>query len=226
MNRGRLVIAAKKKAAGTKEKPANLRSPEVRGIARELTNLGLVHVKQEGELNVRQRENLRRALAEAGLALGWDVKAATSPDPLNAVSKDVKKLVKSGAKTLKKEVLDELSRKETEEAELVSVVESVHELVEKPEEAYPAEISYTHTSRDITQGYFTNTMTLTVNDATEAKEAVQTIEKSMNRWGKLRVQMFNDLEQTDMHLGILTGDLASFMDTSEGLLSELLLTLA
>lgn len=224
MNRGRLVIAAK--AAVSKEKPANLRSPEVREIARELTTLGLTYVKQEGALNVRQSENLRRALAEAGRALGWDVTASTSANPLNAVSKDVKKLVKSGAKTLKKEVLDELARKETEEAELLVVVEAVHELVEKPEKDYPAEISYTHTSRDITQGYFTNTLTLTVNDPTEAKEAVQTIEKSMNRWNKLRVQMHNDLEETDMRLGILTGDLEPFMDTSERLLSELLHTLA
>ena len=134
--------------------------------------------------------------------------------------------MKSGAKTLKKEVLDELARKETEEAELAVVVEEVHELVEKPEKDYPAEITYTHTSRDISQGYFTNTLTLTVNDSTEAKEAVQTIEKSMNRWNKLRVQMHNELEQTDMRLGILTGDLAPFMDTSERLLSELLHTLA
>ena len=55
-------------------KRLTLNSSAVKEIARALTTLGLVHVEQDGILNVRQREELRRALAEAGEALAWDVK--------------------------------------------------------------------------------------------------------------------------------------------------------
>lgn len=221
-SRGRLVIATKLEAT---RKRLTLRSGPVQEIARELTTLGLVHVKQDGLLNVRQRETLRRALAGAADALAWDVKAATSSDPRGEAVKDLKKLVQAGAQTLKSEVADELSVKKSEEKQLEKVVESLEKLVEKSEKAFPSDLTYFHTARDVTQGFFTKTETLTLNDATEAKDTLQTIQKSLNRWGKLRVQMHEELQQTQKRLGILSGDMTDFIDSSRALLDELLLTL-
>lgn len=220
-NRRRLVIATKLEVT---RKRLTLRSSEVQEIARELTTLGLVHVKQEGALNVRQREVLRRALAEAGRALAWDVKAATSSDPMVEVVKDLKKLVQAGAKTLKEETAAELKVKKSEEKNLEKVVESLTKLTEKSEKAFPTEVTYSHTARDITQGFFTKTEIAELEDAGQAKETLQTIEKSLNRWGKLRVQMLEDLQQTDKRLTILSSDLEPFISSSRRLIDELILT--
>jgi paraquat-inducible protein B len=218
-----LVIATKVEVT---RKRLTLRSSGVQDIARDLTNLGLVHVKQDGALNIRQSEKLRRALAEAGQALAWDVKAATSADPMSEVVKDLKKLVQAGTKTLKAEVADELKKKKVEERDLEKVVASLTKLSEKSDKAFPTEVEYSHTARDITQGFFTKTEAVELEDAGQAKETLQTIEKSLNRWGKLRVQMLEDLQQTDKRLNALSSDLEPFVVSSKRLIDELLLTFA
>ncbi|MGB1778412.1 MAG: hypothetical protein ACPHQP_02540 [Longimicrobiales bacterium] len=218
-----MVIATKVEVT---RKRLTLRSSEVQDIARELTNLGLVHVKQDGALNIRQSEKLRRALAEAGQALAWDVKAATSADPMSEVVKDLKKLVQAGTKTLKAEVADELKKKKIEERDLEKVVASLTKLSEKSDKAFPTGVEYSHTARDITQGFFTKTEAVELEDAGQAKETLQTIEKSLNRWGKLRVQMLEDLQQTDKRLNALSSDLEPFVVSSKRLIDELLLTFA
>ena len=116
-------------------KRLTLSSSAVKDIARALTTLGLVHVEQDGVLNVRQSEELRRALAEAGEALAWDVKSATSANPMPDVVKDLKKLVKAGAKTLKAEVAAELKKKSSEERKLEKTVEVLTKLTEKSEKS-------------------------------------------------------------------------------------------
>lgn len=218
-----MVIATKVEVT---RKRLTLRSSGVQDIARDLTNLGLVHVKQDGALNIRQSEKLRRALAEAGQALAWDVKAATSADPMSEVVKDLKKLVQAGTKTLKAEVADELKKKKVEERDLEKVVASLTKLSEKSDKAFPTEVEYSHTARDITQGFFTKTEAVELEDAGQAKETLQTIEKSLNRWGKLRVQMLEDLQQTDKRLNALSSDLEPFVVSSKRLIDELLLTFA
>ena len=207
-------------------KRLTLNSSAVKEIARELTRLGLVHVEHNGILNVRQREELRRALAEAGEALAWDVKSATSADPMPDVVKDLKKLVKAGAKTLKAEVAAELKKKNSEERKLEKTVEVLTTLSEKSEKAFPAEISYSHTARDITQGFFTKTEEVVLEDVSQTKETLATVEKSLNRWGKLRVQMHEELQQTDKRLKVLVSDLEPFVISSRRLIDELLLTFA
>lgn len=223
MNRWRLVIATKVEVT---RKRLTLRSEEVKGIARELTTLGLVHVRQDGLLNIRQQENLRRALADAGQALAWDVKAATSADPIPEVIKDLKKLVLAGAKTQKEEVAAELKVKKSEEKGLEKVVLALEKLIEKADKAFPTQISYSHTARDITQGFFTKTELVEMEGVTEAEDTLKLINKSWNRWGKLRVQMFEDLEDTGKRLNTLSGDLEPFVGSSRRLLNELLLTFA
>ena len=222
-NRRRLVITAKLEVT---RKRLTLSSSAVKDIARALTTLGLVHVEQDGLLNVRQTEELRRALAEAGEALAWDVKSATSANPMPDVVKDLKKLLKAGAKTIKAEVAIELKKKGSEERKLEKTVEMLTKLSEKSEKAFPAEISYSHTARDITQGFFTKTEEIVLEDVSQTKETLATVEKSLNRWGKLRVQMHEELQQTDKRLKVLVSDLEPFVISSRRLIDELLLTFA
>ena len=222
-NRRRLVITAKLEVT---RKRLTLSSSAVKDIARALTTLGLVHVEQDGLLNVRQTEELRRALAEAGEALAWDVKSATSANPMPDVVKDLKKLLKAGAKTLKAEVAIELKKKGSEERKLERTLEVLTKLTEKSEKAFPAEISYSHTARDITRGFFTKTEEIVLEDVSQAKETLATVEKSLNRWGKLRVQMHEELQQTDKRLKVLVSDLEPFVISSRRLIDELLLTFA
>lgn len=208
-----------------KRKPVSLRSAKVREIALNLTTLGLVRVEKGEALNVRQRENLRRALTEAGEELDWAEVVAVSEDPVTAVAKDVKKMVRSGARSMKREIADELARKKKEEAQLEAVVEKVQDMAEDPKVVYPTEITYHRTANDASRGLITKVETVTVADADEALQTAQTIERSRSKWGKLRTQMLEELKQTQKSLGELSGNVAQVVDSWRGLLKEVIATL-
>lgn len=197
----------------------------MRQIARQVTALAVLRLKQGGRLNVRQREDLRRALAEAGERMQWSMTAATSEDPVAAVSKSVKKMVRSGARSLKREVADDLTEKKREEARLEKVIEKIREIADDEDMVYPVEISYSHTARDATRGLVTKTETLSFEDAKEARQAAKTIEKRMGRWSKLRDQMLDELKQRQKRVAEVTGNLSEFMDSSQGLLRDVIVTL-
>ncbi len=202
-----------------------MRSAEAKIVARDLTKLVLVRQQQDGPLNVRLRENLRRALAEVGETLGWSQTLIGTKDPVSAVSKDVKKMVKSGAQSLSKEVAAELALKKTEEKRLEKVVEAAHKMATDPKVEFPAEITYSHTARETGHGLVTRTETVTVADAKEALETAESITKSMVKWGKLRDEMQEELKQQQKRLGSIDDDLPAFVDSWKGLLKEVIVTL-
>jgi len=112
-------------------------------VARDLAALGHRRFRQGRPLNVRRREKVRRYLSEAGEELGWDEVVALSDDPVSVVSKDVKRMLRSGVRSLSKGVEEELARKKKEAPRLEMVVARVEELAEDPD-AFPAEIEYEH----------------------------------------------------------------------------------
>lgn len=197
----------------------------MRRIAREVTSLALVRLKQGGRLNVRQREDLRRALASAGEQLEWGMTAAHSDDPVAAVTSTVKRLVRSGARSLKREVAEDLTEKKREEKQLEKVIEQIRSLAADSSVEYPVEISYTHTARDAASGLVTKTETLIFENADEALQAAKKIEKRMGRWSKLRTQMLDDLKQRQKRVGDVTSNLSEFVDSSRGLLRDIIVTL-
>jgi hypothetical protein len=223
--RGERVISNKAAENGKQAGTLTLRSAEIREIAREVAALALIRVKQGGRLNIRQREDLRRALASAGEKMGWSATVANSDDPVGEVAESVKKIVRSGARSLKRELADELAAKKREDARLENVVEMAHELAADPSVDFPTEITYSHTAMDATVGLVTKTETVTVTDAGEALEAAKKIEQGMGRWGKLKVQMLEDIKDRQKRLGVLTGELSDFVESSHGLLKEIILTL-
>lgn len=203
-----------------------MRSAEVKEASRDLTTLALIRLKQGGSLNVRQTENVRRALADAGEALGWAGAAAHSSDPVAMMAKDLRKMLKSGSKILGKEVSDELTAKKTEEARLEAVVVMARELSEDEKAQYPVEIVYVHTALDAARGLITKTEIVTAADAKEAADAATMINRSLGKWGRLRDDMQAELKQTQKNLGVIEEDLGEFVDFWRGLLREVLLTLS
>lgn len=200
-------------------------TPDLGETARDLTVLGLTRLKQAGRLNVRQREQVRRALARAGDALGWAAIAATSEDPAAEIRTDVEKVIADGSRSLKRELATTVAAKESEISGLEEVAASARALSEAKDPSFPAEITYSHTVRDVTRGLITNTETLTVSDAAEAEGAAASIEKNLSRWDRLRTKMLQELEERQGLVNQLSRDRADFVDSVEDLVPEVLVTL-
>lgn len=187
--------------------------------------MGLVRLKQKGRLNVRQREEVRRALARAGEARGWAGSAAASTDPVAEVCEDVVEVVRDGSRELERELADTVAAKQSEIEELEELATSARELSEAEDETFPVEISYSHTARDVTLGLITNVEMVTVGDAQEAEALAGTIEKNLSRWDKLRAQMLGELEEKQRLLDQLTRERSDFVASLEDLVEDVLVTL-
>lgn len=201
------------------------RSPEIQQVARQLAALALARLIQDGPLGVRQIEQLRRALATAGDALGWAGRMATGGELIADVSKDVLSMSKSGAKTMAKELVEELVRKRDESAQLSLAAESARKMSEDADATYPAEIIYLYTVRDASQNLVTKTETVEVNDAREALAASETIERNITSRGRLTDLMVLDLQKKQGELDQMTKTLTDFVKSSHGLLKEVLVNL-
>lgn len=227
--------AAKKSARKTRAKKAaaplkaprkkTTRSPDLDEAARALAALALLRAKQGGQLNVRQREELRRALARAAENLSWNVMAASTDEPVVKASKDVMNLVTRGAKSIAEDLATELANKKTEMTVLGRTHKAIHKLADKHDFEEPAEITYTHTARDGVDGYQTNTETLTFATATEARDEADKIEKKMDSWNKLREAMLVDLKQKQKQVAQLPDTQGAFVESTRTLLRDVFATL-
>lgn len=210
------------------EKPPTLRSllarsPELKQVSRRLSVLALAQAEQEGKLGVRQREQLRRALAAAGDELGW---AGTGRDEsLTDINKSVLSLAKAGAKAMVKDLADELADKKTEVAQLGATMKAVRKLADLKKTTYPQELSYTFTARDGSQGLITKTEELVLNDADEANSAGDRIERSLPGREKLADLMVVDLKLRAKKLDAMTKALPDFVKGTTELLRDVLVTL-
>jgi len=193
-------------------------------VTGELAAIAVARVKQEGRLKVRQKEQLRRAIARAGETLGWAATAPFKSDPVSELSKEVAKLVRKGARRMKRNVRHELEEKESEIAELKLVVAAVEELAQNPDRL-PAEISYSHTARHASQGLVTKTETLMLEDRAEAETTARKMKKRLKRWGKYRDEMLEQLEEERQVLSTTTRNLSEFVDSSRPVLGEVLATM-
>lgn len=193
-------------------------------VTGELAAIAVARVKQQGRLKVRQREQLRRAIARAGETLGWAATAPFKSDPVAELSKDVAKLVRKGARRMKRNVRHELAEKEAEISQLKEVVATVEELADNPD-SLPAEITYSHTARHASQGLVTKTETLVLEDEDEARKAAKKMKKRIKRWRKYRDQMLEQLEEERQYLTTTTSSLSEFVDSSRGVVGEVLATM-
>ena len=194
------------------------RSPEARPAAMRLATLAMAWMEQDRQLRVRQREELRRALATAADFRGW---AATGADPMASAIKDVKSLTKAGSHFLAKDLEKELEDKKNEVLQLQKVADSMNRLADTESWENPVEVSYSHTVRE-GDGLGTRTQTLTLVDAGEARDAAATIEKKLVNWEKLRVLMLEDLKQRRRQVDEMEEGIAAFAESSRGVVDDVL----
>ena len=197
-------------------------SPEIREVARQLASFAVTRGRQDGHLNVRQNELLRRALATAGDTLGW---AMSGGDPAVTASKDVEKMAKSGVRSMTSDLAEELRSKKSEMKQLENRASSFRELADDQDAAYPTELTYLHTARGVTQGLVTQTETITVDNAQEAQGVADKIEKRAPNWDKLREQMIVELKQEQRRLDKIGRTTSEFVESLQGLLEEVIVTL-
>ena len=200
----------------------SFRSAEVREIGRSLATLGLVRVKKGERLNVRRRESLRRALAEAGEPLRWSEVAALSDNPVDVAAGDVKKLVRSGARAIERTVVDEIADKKAEVKRLQKVVDSLRKIAEEGGVEYPTEVTYSRSAKSAGDGFVLKTETLTLNDAEEALKAAKKIEKSLPNWTKIRDEVVVDLKRKQDTIKTMTGNVSDLVESWRGVLKEVL----
>jgi hypothetical protein len=164
-------------------------------------------------------------LIAAGNLLGWGAKAASSGDPIGDLSKDLKTLTKNGAAALKQEIVEELKGKETEMSRLEEAIVEFRALAADEDTVYPRELTYVHTARDATRGLVTKTEIVTVADTAENESAANAAEKGLNRWTQYKDQMIEELNMRASFLNVVTNNLNDFVEFSQGLLKEVVVTL-
>jgi hypothetical protein len=217
-------MSASKGGKQTRKRSPATNSPELNEVSRALASLALARMRQDGSLKVRQREQLRRALATAADAMGWVAMGGETPDRVKRATRDVTALADAGASALEGDLADEVAGKKSELEELERVTRSVQMLAMDAHASFPAEVEFSHTARHGTRHLVTKTETLTLSDADEAQNAVATLEKRMESWAKLRDQMLEELKDKQRQIQDMKATLASFVDASQGLVGEVLAT--
>lgn len=185
-----------------------------------MADLALTRTTQGGRLNVRQREELRRALIEAGTALLWNEMALKGDKPLDAIAEDLAKLTKSGVRVIEREIENELKTKRAELKQLQKVVDQARKLAQAKDPKLPKEITYYHTARAAAQGLITKTEVVEVTTKDEADSCADSIEKSLGRWENLRDQMVDDLKKKNTRLAQLDETIPDFVRAQRSLLKE------
>ncbi len=216
----RKTVAAPEARDGAGRERPSARSDDYRRLGRQVAAIALIRTGQGGRLNVRQKEELRRALLEAGEALLWDEMAVKGKNPLDAIADDLGKLTKSGIRVIEREVEADLKDKKSEMKRLVKVVEGARKLAEAKDDAFPTDISYSHTARAAAQGLVTKIETVEVTTQDEATSCADSIEKSMNRWEGLKDQMIDELQKKQALLTKLRGELPDFVKAQRTMLRE------
>lgn len=201
------------------------KNPELNETGRMLASLALERLRQDGALVIRQREQLRRALATAGEVLDWSIIPGERSDRAAAVKKDVAALAEYGAETLEQDLAQQLKDKKAEIKALEGVTSRLRALADDDGAEYPAEIEYAHTGRDAHRRLVTKIEVLTLNDAGEASSAADSIEKKLESYAKLRDEMLEDLKHERRQIGKMREGLGKFVADSNGLVLEVLATL-
>ena len=201
------------------------RAPELDGVCRQLAALALAELEQESPLGVRQGEQLRRALATAGDALDWTATAAHSDDSIAEVSKDFMTMAKGGLRAMGRDLANDLAEKKLEVNRLTATLASATKLAEGPETAYPTEITFSYTVRDAFTELVTKTETVEVTETSEAASAAAALERSMPARTKLADLMIIELQRKQSQIEVMTKALSDFVESSQGLLREVLANL-
>lgn len=203
-------------------KAGEQQDPEVLELGRTVAMLALERMRQNGSLNARQRDLLRRALARMAEARNWVLIPGAMTDRLTKAIQDLADLADAGALSLKSEVADEVAAKNDEVRQLGEVARAVQKLAASERTIYPAEIEYSRTARRGSQSLVTKTDTLTLSDTAEARNAAGSLERSMEGWSRLRDQMLMELLDRQHQIEQTHRSLSEFVAASRPLVGEVL----
>lgn len=201
------------------------RSPELKEVSRRFATLALAKLEQQGVLNIRQKEQLRRGLATAGEELDWAHIASHNKDPVADVAKVMLRMARSGAKAIEKDLDEELATKKKETKTLAKIAASLHKMAASKKTEYPIVMTYDYTARDASQKYVTKTEELELNEASEVTSAAEGMERSAPNRAKLTDLMIADLKAKQGRHDEMYKALPDFVKSSRKLISEVLLTL-
>lgn len=199
--------------------------PEVLELGRKVALLALERTRQDGSLNVRQRDQLRRALAQAAEARGWVLIPDGTADRVTRATQDLAMLAEAGALALMSDLGEEVAAKNDELNRLREVAQAVQSMAASERTSYPAEIEYSHTARQGSQNLVTKTETLTLSDSAEAQDAAASLERKMEGWAKLRDQMLEELARREHQIEQTRRSLSGFVEASRSLVGEVLAVL-
>lgn len=191
-------------------------------MACELASIALVRMQQDGRLSVRQREGLRRAFAATAGLYGWATLEAGGHEPIEAATRDLMTLAERGARFMDGQLAAELAEKKAETSRLKQVAKTISKLAEEGDFDEPVEVPYCHTAKEGSQRWVTKVAKLTLTNSVEAHEAVRGLEKNMDGWEKLRVEMVSELKGKQRELAEMRKTLPSLLQSSRELLSEVL----
>ncbi|MEX2527489.1 MAG: hypothetical protein WEA09_07610 [Gemmatimonadota bacterium] len=201
-------------------------SPEFVEAARVVALLMMDKLRDDGTLGVRQRQQLRRALLVASEELDWASLRASLEERIAAARRDVEELVILGIQGLEKEVANVLEEKRGEMGRLQELVESIRTLAADPDTAFPVTLEYSHTGRNGSRSVATKAEVLTVNDAKEAAAAADALERKLDGYEKLRVQMVEELKERSRTLREMKKEVSQVAPAFQGMMVEVLATLA
>ncbi len=200
-------------------------SAELRQTFRDIAALAIAKFEQEGQLNVRQGEQLRRALASAAEELGWNELALGTDEPVREIRKIVLRLTRNGAKAIAKDLEGELAVKKKETKELAKFAASLHKMAASSKTEYPLMLQYDYTARDASKNLVTRTEELELNEASEVTSAAEGMERSTPSRQKLTDAKIVEIKATQARVAEVTKGLPEFTATLDTLIEEVLATL-
>jgi hypothetical protein len=171
---------------------------------------------------VRQSEYLRRAFTRAAGAFRWESIPGGNADRVAVAAKDATELADVGAQLLDQDLADLLTAKRGEIQQIKKVAKSIHNIATNPGTTYPAEVTYSHTMKSAVGGLVTKTVVLNLNDSAAALSAATALEGRMEALAKLRDLMLEDLRDRQRQVKLMRKGLPDFVESSNGVLVELL----
>ena len=151
--------------------------------------------------------------------MSWEV---VSQERMDVAKRDITKLARSGARSIRRELQRETEDKRAESRRLRAATRTLRALADGAASEGPVEFSYTYTARSPSGDLVTKTEALTLADAEEALAAADKVEKRSDAWEKLRIEMLAELKLRDQRWTELSKSLSSFAEASRGLVQEVL----
>ena len=157
--------------------------------------------------------------------MGWDQLEVELPGGAEEVEDDIRRLTQAGIRQLERDLEEEISQKKKEVRQLEKTVTVITKLAEKKDTVFPTEVEYQYTSRRGRDELVTRTEEVVLEDPDHAVKEAEKLEKRLDRLGRLRDQMVENLKGRRQTIKEAKSEVRHFVSGTEGLVGEVLATL-